>query len=151
MGATGPMGTGHARIIELSKAGYFTNKRFCTKRYNYLPVKDSLQLSILKSVGLVWWDPYFFSPAKLQYLQKDRASLGILPNFIVAKLVLYLFKSIHLKYPGREFWIGLKTLFWLTQQKRYTLRVTMKDFAGQIKMATYLTFKLTENVSKIGI
>ena len=47
---------------------------------------------------------------------------------------------------GKEHWVGLRTIYWLTQQKNYKLRVSMKAFNEERKTATYSTFKLTENV-----
>ena len=35
----------------------------------------------------------------------------------------------------------------MTQKKKYSLRITMENFAGTVKTANYATFKLTENVN----
>ncbi len=45
--------------------------------------------------------------------------------------------------------MGLSNLYYLTQLKGYTLRVTLKDFAGGVGVANYATFKLLDSVSLI--
>jgi hypothetical protein len=52
---------------------------------------------------------------------------------------------------GEEYWMGLENIFRITNERDYTLRITMKNFQSSKKLtATYKNFKLTENVrSKI--
>ena len=49
-------------------------------------------------------------------------------------------------FSGKEYWIGLRMMYWLTQQKSYKLRIKMRDFNGEMKTANYSTFQITENV-----
>lgn len=50
-------------------------------------------------------------------------------------------------FSGQEHWIGLKNIYYLTQSRGYTLRVTLKDFTGGVGVANYATFKILDNVS----
>ena len=53
---------------------------------------------------------------------------------------------------GKEYWMGLENIYRITNMKKYTLRITMKNFGSSKKLiATYKSFSLTENVSVINI
>ncbi len=48
---------------------------------------------------------------------------------------------------GEEYWMGLENIYQITNNKAYSLRITMKSFESPVKkIATYKIFKLTENV-----
>jgi len=44
-------------------------------------------------------------------------------------------------------WMGLEAIYQLSNQKNYTLRVTISDYGGITLTAFYSNFSLTENVS----
>ena len=49
--------------------------------------------------------------------------------------------------PGEEHWLGLDAIFALTQAADYELRITVELLSGDIGVANYDVFRLTENVS----
>ena len=50
--------------------------------------------------------------------------------------------------PGEEHWLGLEAIYALTQATDFKLRIRIELLSGTVGVATYDTFKLTENVSK---
>ena len=48
---------------------------------------------------------------------------------------------------GKEHWLGLNNIHDLTQSKKYQLRVTMRNFDQQERVAFYDTFYLKDRVN----
>ncbi len=49
--------------------------------------------------------------------------------------------------PGEEFWLGLKNIHYMTNEKSYGMKITAEDCDGNIDEATWTRFRLAENVS----
>ncbi len=49
--------------------------------------------------------------------------------------------------PGEEFWLGLKNIYYITNQKLYSLKIEAEDVDGVTDQATWNNFRLTEDVS----
>lgn len=44
--------------------------------------------------------------------------------------------------PAKEYWLGLDTIHYLTNEMLHTLRIEMEDWDGRKKVATYDSFKI---------
>lgn len=56
-------------------------------------------------------------------------------------------KKVTWSFSGYEYWIGLNQMFSLTNQnKMFQLRVTMKKFNQTMRIETYNSFKILDNV-----
>ena len=49
-------------------------------------------------------------------------------------------------YIGKEMWLGLDNMYYLTQAKNYTLRITMVSQDNETAVSQYDHFKLTNKV-----
>lgn len=49
--------------------------------------------------------------------------------------------------PGKEFWLGLDNMFFMTNNRKYTLKVTAVDQFEVEASATYKTFRITNKVN----
>ncbi len=48
--------------------------------------------------------------------------------------------------PGEEVWLGLDNIYYMTNQKQYSLKINAQDVDGDFDYATWDTFRLTEDV-----